>query len=374
MTTETRLDYEQLKEAIVRFLWEEVAPLANRIDATDAFPREQLFPRFRELGLWGLMVPAAYGGVGLTVPQYLPILSELAQISGAARLIVHTHNTTARAVALYGLPEQKQRLLPRLTTGELSISLALTEPHAGSGRDVKSRATRQGDHFILEGEKHLITNADFAQLFMVLCHTDAGMTALLVERDTPGFTIEPMSPMMGARGAGHGKLTFDHCPVPLDSLLGREEQGLEVFLGELEVSRVFIAASSLGVCERALELSRRYAKERVTFGKPIAQRETVREYLANMFTDTYTLRLMLADVAARIEAGLPAPKEASACKVFGAEAACRVTDSAMLVFGGRGYCSAYEVERLYRDARLNLLEEGTPTIQRLVIARALLEE
>jgi alkylation response protein AidB-like acyl-CoA dehydrogenase len=370
--------YEEYRAALSRFLWSEIAPRAAEIDATNHFPRAELFPRLAELGLWGLMTPSAYGGGGLTVPQYLPIVSEMAKVSGGTRLLVHAHNSTARALALYASDDQKRSLLPRVARGELSIAFALTEPDSGSGKDVQTTARREGNRFILSGKKHLITNADFTELFLVLCHAtsesgEAQMTALLLPRDTPGLQVELMGAMMGCRGTGHARLTFDDCPVPVESVVGREDQGLEVFLGELEAARVFIAASSLGVCERALELATAYAKQRVTFGKPIAQRETVREYLADMFLDTYALRVMLADVAGKIERGEPAAAESSACKVFGSEAVCRVTDRAMLVFGGRGYASENEIERLYRDARLNLLEEGTPTIQRFVVARALLD-
>ena len=377
MGFKTEKEYQDFKKSIVDFLWNEVDPLADEIDSTEVFPKEELFPRFREKGMWGLIIPDQYGGMGLTVTQYLPILSELAKVSGALRAIIHVHNTSTRAIVVYGKEEQKKRLLPKIATGELSVAFAITEANSGTGRDCKSTAVRQGDTYILNGEKHLITNSDFTKLFMVLCYTNKelgakGMSALLVDRDAPGFTNERMRPLMGIRGSGHGILTFKDCPIPAENIVGEEGQGLEVFLGELEASRVFVAASSLGVAERALELSLDYAKQRVTFGKPIAIRERVREYLADMAIDIYAMRLMLRDVAPKIDKGIPAPIEASACKVFSAEAVCRVTDNAMLVFGGRSYTRTYPIERLYRDARINILEEGTPTIQKLVIARELL--
>ena len=274
--------------------------------------------------------------------------------------------------------EQKREYLPKIATGELSVAFGLTEAKAGTGRDIKTTAVKKGDNYILNGEKHLITNADFAKLFMVICYTNKelgskGVSSLLVDRDTPGFTIEPHRHVLGCVGSSHGILTFNDCVVPANMVLGNEGDGLGLALSMLETSRVFIAASSLGTAERALELSLDYAKKRVTFGKPIAEREGVRQYLADMAIDVYALRTMLADAARKIDEGKRIPVEASACKTFGAEAVCRVTETALQVFGGIGYTAAYPIEMLHRDARLNLLEEGTLTIQRMVIARTLLE-
>ena len=377
MSFATEKEYRDYRQSLFDSLWREVDPLLERIEATNHIPYDELVPKFRERGLFGMVIPDKYGGIGLTIGQYLPILAEISNVSGAIRVWIHVHNTSARAIVVYGKEEQKRNLLPKIATGELSVAFCLTEASAGTGRDIKSTAVRKGDNYILNGEKHLITNADITQLFMVLCYTNRelgakGMSALLVERNTPGFTVEAMPHLMGCRGAGHGILTFKDCMVPARSIVGEEGQGLEVFLGELEPSRVFVAASSLGTMERALEESLAYAKQRVTFGRPIAEREIVRSYLADMAMDIYALRLMLDDVAQKIDNGTPCALEANITKLFGLEAVCRVTDKAMLTFGGRSYIEGYPVERLYRDARLNVLEEGTPTIQRLEIARNLL--
>ncbi len=377
MAFKTEKEYQDYRQSLFDFLWRKVDPLVEKMEVTNHIPYEELTPSFREYGLFGQVIPEEYGGIGLTTRQYLPILAELSKISGAVRAWIHVHNTSARAIVAYGKEEQKRKLLPKIATGELSVAFGLTEPNAGTGRDVKSTAVRRGDNYILNGEKHLITNADITQLFMILCHTNRelgakGMSALLLERNTPGFTIEAMPHLMGCRGAGHGLLTFKDCVVPVGNIVGEEGQGLEIFLGELEPSRVFVAASSLGTMERALELSLEYAKQRVTFGKPIAERETVRSYLADMAMDIYALRLMLGDVAQKIDEGKACSIEANITKLFGLEAVCRVTDKAMLTFGGRSYIEGYPIERLYRDARLNVLEEGTPTIQRLAVARSLL--
>jgi len=370
-------EYEKLKADIFDFLWQEVEPLVPEIEAKGRIPYDKLFPKFRQHKLWGLLVPEEYGGEGLTITQYIPILAEESKIHGGIRVLLHVHNSAAHGMGA-AREEQKKEYLPKIATGELSVAFALTEAKAGTGRDIKTTAVRQGDHYILNGEKHLITNADFTRLFMVICYTNRelgprGISSLLVDRDTPGFIIEPHLRLLGCRGSSHGILTFKDCIVPASMILGREGDGLEHSLTMLEISRVFIAASSLGTAERALELSLDYAKKRVTFGKPIAEREGVRQYLADMAIDVYALRTMLADAARKIDEGKRIPVEASACKTFGAEAVCRVTEKALQVFGGIGYTAAYPIEMLHRDARLNLLEEGTLTIQRMVIARTLLE-
>ncbi|MBL7209466.1 MAG: acyl-CoA dehydrogenase family protein [Dehalococcoidia bacterium] len=369
--------YEKLKADIFKFLWQEVEPLVGEIETSGRIPYEKLFPKFREHGLWGLLTPEEYGGAGLTVTQYLPILAEESKVSGGVRVLLHVHNSAAHGMCT-ARDEQKREYLPKIATGELSVAFGLTEATAGTGRDIKTTAVKKGDNYILNGEKHLITNADFAKLFMVICYTNRelgskGVSSLLVDRDTPGFTIEPHRHVLGCVGSSHGILTFNDCVVPGNMVLGNEGDGLGLALSMLETSRVFIAASSLGTAERALELSLDYAKKRVTFGKPIAEREGVRQYLADMAIDVYALRTMLADAARKIDEGKRIPVEASACKTFGAEAVCRVTETALQVFGGIGYTAAYPIEMLHRDARLNLLEEGTLTIQRMVIARTLLE-
>ena len=370
--------YQKFKREMVDFIWSELDRYENEIERTDEVPLDDLFPRLRRMRCFGLMVPEEYGGVGLSVSQYLPILAEFSKIHGGIRDIVHVHNTTAKGVAQLGSPEQKRALLPKIATGESSVAFGLTEPDAGTGRDLKSRAVRDGDHFVLNGRKHLITNSDFASHFMVFCYTDPsrgahGISALMVDRDTPGFTIADMPPLMGCKGGQHGYLTFKDCRVPVANVLGQEGEGLLQMTVALEVSRLFIAATSLGTAERAFELSLAFAKKRVTFGKPIAERQAVQTYLAEMGTDLYALRNMITAAARKADRGERIPTEASMCKLFGLEAVGRVTDRALLVHGGVGYTQMYPIERLYRDARLNWVEEGTPTIQQLVIARNFLD-
>ncbi|MFC1856778.1 acyl-CoA dehydrogenase family protein [Thermodesulfobacteriota bacterium] len=378
MGFKTNEEYLAFKRTISDFLWKEVDPLVPQMEETNHIPKDILFPKFREMGLFGLIIPEEYGGLGLNTMQYLPILAELSKVSGAIRALIHVHLTSARAIVMFGREEQKKELLPKIATGDLSVAFAITEAESGTGLDNRTAAIRENDRFILNGEKHLITNADFTELFMVCCYTKPreqgrqAMSALLVPLDTPGFTNDPMPHLMGCKGLGHGILTFKDCTVPIENVLGEEGQGIDIFLGELEASRVFVAASSMGTAERALELSLDYANTRVTFGKPIARRESIRALLADMAMDIYGLRLMLEDVARKIDEGKPCPLEASIAKSHGLETVCRVTDKAMEVHGGRSYLQSWPIERLYREARLNVLEEGTPSIQRLVTARALL--
>lgn len=369
--------YEALKADIFNFIWQELEPAVPEIEKTGRIPPEVWFPKFAEHKLWGLVVPEQYGGSGLTVTQYMPILVELSKVHGGVRVLLHVHNTMAKGFVYGAREQQKQEFLPRIASGEISVAFGLTEAKAGTGRDIKTTATRQGDNYLLNGEKHLITNTDFAQYVAVYCYTNKeagpkGISAVLVHRDTPGCTIEPHESLLGCRGSSHGILTFEDCVVGADMVLGQEGEGLQQALSMLETSRVFIAACSLGTAERALDVALDFAKKRVTFNKPIAEREGVQRYLADMAIDIYALKCMLADACRKIDEGRPIPVEASACKTFGAQAVCRVTETALETVGGIGYTAAYPIEMLHRDARLNLLEEGTLTIQRMVIARAML--
>ncbi|MBX9588028.1 MAG: acyl-CoA dehydrogenase family protein [Hyphomonadaceae bacterium] len=369
-------EYQAFKREMFAFIWRELDPYESEIERTDKVPRE-ILPKLSRARCFGLVVPKEFGGVGLTISQYVEILAELSKIHGGIRVLVHVHNTTAKAVGMLGSDKWKAELLPKIATGEASVAFGLTEPDAGTGKDLRTRAVRDGKDFVLNGRKWLITNSDIATHFMVFCHTrqesdGAGISALLVPRGAPGFRIEPLPPTMGCRGGEHGLLTFENCRVPCENLLGDEGQGLHQMTVALEVSRLLIAATSLGTAERSLELSLEFAKKRVTFGKSLAERQAIQIYLAEMGADIYALRNMIRDAAAKADRGERIPTEASMCKLFGLEAVGRVTDRALLIHGGIGYTQKYPIERLYRDARLNWLEEGTPTIQQLVIARNLL--
>ncbi|WP_433502843.1 acyl-CoA dehydrogenase family protein [Pseudonocardia halophobica] len=367
-------EYAKLREAVFTTIWNELDPLEHQIEDSEKIPYEIVLPALKACGAFGLIIPREYGGSGLSIAQYLPILAEFAKIQGGIRALVHVHNSFAHALSEIGSEEQKQAILPGAAVGEKSLAFALTEPDNGTGMDLSTRARREGDEYVLNGRKWLITNSDIASHFLVLAKTaDKQVSAIIVPRDAPGFTITPLPETMGCKGAEHGELVFTEVRVPASNLVGAEGEGIKHLERALEISRVFIAASSLGTASRALDLSLKYAKERVTFGKPIAERQAIQRYLAEMAADVYALRGMLADVAAKWDRDRRVPAESSLIKQFGLEAVGRVTDRALLVHGGIGYTRKYPIERLYRDARLNWLEEGTPTIQYMVAARELLD-
>jgi alkylation response protein AidB-like acyl-CoA dehydrogenase len=369
--------YERFRSELFEAIWRDLDPLEEEIENTEALPYDRLMPMLRNMRAFGLTIPEEYGGVGLSMSQYLPVLGEFAKIQGGIRVVVHVHNSMAHALWELGDDVQRKEILPGCVDGTNSVAFALTEPDYGSGADLGTTIVRDGDDYVINGRKWLITNSDFATHFIVFGKTDPNggedaVSAVLVERDTPGFAIEALPETMGCKGGQHGLLTFVDVRVPVSNLLGEEGRGLAQMEQALEISRVFIAATSLGTAERSLELAVQQSKERTTFGKPLAARQGIQRYLAEMATDVYALRNMINDAAEKWDRGLRIPAEASMCKLFGLEAVGRVTDRALLVFGGIGYTRKHPIERLYRDARLNWLEEGPPTIQYMVAAAALL--
>ena len=365
--------YDTLRNRLFEAIWRDLDPLAAEIEDREELPLIRLMPMLRDMGALGLLVPKQYGGAGLSIEQYLPIIAEFAKVQGGIRVLVHVHNTFAHALSEIGSPEQCEAILPGVPSGARSVAFALTEPDFGTGADLGTTASRSGDDYLINGRKWLITNSDIASHFMVFARTgDTAVSALLVERDRPGLSVLPMRETMGCKGGEHGELTFHDVRVPATNLIGAEGSGLAQLERALEISRVCIAASSLGTAQRALDLSLAQARRRVTFGKPIGTRQAIQRYLAEMATDVYALRHMLTDAARKWDAGQRIPVEASLVKLFGLEAVGRVTDRALLVHGGIGYTRGTPIERLYRDARLNWLEEGTPTIQYLVAARELM--
>lgn len=371
--------FGSFKAGIFEAIWRDLDPLEEEIENSEELPYDRLMPMLRRMRAFGLTIPEEFGGVGLSMTQYMPVLGEFAKVQGGIRVVVHVHNSMAHALWELGSDEQRKAILPGCADGTKSVAFALTEPGYGSGADLGTTIVRDGDDYVINGEKHLITNSDFATHFIVFGKTDPSVgaaeeavSAVLVERGTPGFTIEPLPETMGCKGGQHGHLTFRDVRVPVSNLLGEEGRGLGQMEQALEISRVFIAATSLGTSERAFDLAVQYAKERQTFGKPLAARQNIQRYLAEMATDIYALRNMLADAAEKWDRGMRIPAEASMCKLFGLEAVGRVTDRALLTFGGIGYTRRYPIERLYRDARLNWLEEGPPTIQYMVAAGEML--
>ena len=367
-------DYLEFRKRLFDALWHDVEPLVNEIEDREHIPFDKIWPLFRGMSALGLLIPTEFGGEGLSVAQYLPIISEISKVHGGVRAVVHVHNSFGHAVAEHGTDDQRLELLPGVSRGDKSVAFALTEPDHGTGIDTGTTARRKGGDYIIDGRKWLITNSNFASHFLVVARTGEdrarALSIFIVGRDTPGLQIEALPETMGAKGGEHGHLTFRGVRVPADRVLGGQEgRGEEQLEAALEISRLLVAASSLGTAEHAFELSVARSKERITFGRPIGERQAIQRYLAEMATDLYGLRTMLSDAAAKYDAGQRIAAEASMAKLFGLEAVGRVTDRALLIFGGIGYTRRHPIERLYRDARLNWLEEGTPTIMYMTIAR-----
>jgi alkylation response protein AidB-like acyl-CoA dehydrogenase len=369
--------YREWFPKVKDLIWNDLPQYIDRIERQGHIPHGEVIPKLAALGLYGCLVPESYGGLGLAVKQYVPVLIELSKMYAGLRGYLHAHVSASKLLE-FATDEQKARLYPGVASGEIQLGFALTEPGNGTGVDISTTATCRGDIYYVNGRKHLISNCDIADYLMLVCYTDRskgpeGISVLLLPKDAPGFTWDPIGGLMGCKGAEHGRLNLENAQIPAANLLGGTEgRGLHHALEALEESRVFIASTSLGTAERVLELSLQYAKERVTFGKPIATRETIRTYLAEMAMDIYALRTMLADAIGKLDRGERVPAEAAMCKQFGAEAVCRVTDRALLIHGGVGYTTQRDIERHYRDCRINIIEEGTPSIQRTVIARTFL--
>lgn len=366
--------YHEEIRALVRG---DLEALAERIEEAGLTPSD-LWVRLAGRSLLRLTLPSEYGGWGLSLTDYVPILETVAQSHGSVRMIVHVHNGLWRLLHKYGTPEQKARYLRGWASAETKMAFAITEPDGGTGTDIKTEARRTPDGWILIGRKWLITFADVADAFVVVGYTDRsrgheGISTFIVPRDVPGLRITLQPDGMGLAGTGHGLLEFEECRLPPDALLGGEGDGLRMVLRDfLDISRVSIATSCVGLAQRAADLALAHARERVTFGRPLADRQAIQFALAEMAVDIQAARLLVRDAAARADAGNPCTAEAAMAKLFGLEMVGRVTDKALRICGGIGYLKGHPIERIYRDARALWFEEGTAEIQKLVVARSLL--
>lgn len=367
-------DFEEYLESVLDYLWNEIEPEAEAWAESGHLPREELWGEWREIGFTSALVPEEYGGLDLTQQEYVRLEKEWAKVSGGLRVILHVHNLGIELLNHAATEAQRDRWYPEIVDDGASFAFALTEPHAGTGADIETSAEKDGDEYVLNGEKHHITNADFADYFHVVTRTENGFGVLVVPRDADGFHIGEMPETMGSHGSKHAYLHFDDVRIPEANLLGHDDEtGLETAVDSLRVSRIYIAANALGISERCLEESVNWAKKRVTFGKPIAERQAVQRYLTEMAKHVYALRLAVEDAARKVDERGTVGIEADLCKLMAKDVTQQVTDNAMLVFGGLSYYREVPIQRFYRDARLNWLEEGTPSIQRITAARELLE-
>jgi len=371
---------KQLVDTVQRFVRERLIPLEAKVAEEDAVP-PAIIREMRELGLFGMSVPPDYGGLGLSMSDEVMIAFELGQTSPAFRSLIGTNNGIgSQGIVLDGTEEQKRKYLPRLAAGEIVGSFALTEPGAGSdAASLVTSARRSGNGWVLNGTKRFITNAPHAGLFTVMARTDpankgaGGISAFLVEAPNPGLKIGKRDKKMGQQGAHTADVIFEDCQVPADALLGgKEGEGFKTAMKVLDRGRLHISAVCVGVAERLIRDSVRYAKERVQFGKPIGEFQLIQAMLADCRTEAYAARAMVLDAARRKDAGENVSLEASCCKYFASEMVGRVADRAVQIHGGAGYIADYGIERFYRDVRLFRIYEGTSQIQQLVIARHML--
>ena len=375
----------QLLDTVERFVTERLRPLEHRVAEEDRVP-DEVVAEMRELGLFGLSIPEEYGGLGLTMAEEAQVAFRLGRTSPAFRSILGTNNGIgSQGLVIDGTAEQKARYLPRLASGEIIGSFALTEPEAGSDAgSLKTRARRDGnDGFVINGAKRFITNAPEAGLFTLFARTDPdsrdarGVSAFAVEADTPGITIGATDRKMGQKGAHTADVTFEDVRVPADAIIGgpaKEGQGFKTAMKVLDRGRLHISAVCVGVAERLIEDSLRYAMERKQFGQAIAEFQLVQAMLADSKAEAYAARCMVEETARRKDAGANVSTEAACAKMFASEMVGRVADRAVQIHGGAGYVADYGIERFYRDVRLFRIYEGTTQIQQLVIARNMIRE
>jgi len=350
---------------------------AQRIESERRVPME-LWVQLRERGYLRLAAPVEYGGRGIPFTRYLPLLELFAMSHASLRMIVHVCNGIWRPMDSHATDEQRERFVLPLIAGEIKVAFTLTEPTAGTGADLRASVVREGDTYYLSGEKHLITFGTIADYLLLFARVEGtrgaeGTVALMVPPRGEGVTANEMPETMGVRGTDHGHLIFDRAPVPVASRLGAEGDGLGVALsGFLAPSRISVAMTCVGLAQRALDLALEYAKQRETFGKPIAQRQAIAFKLAEMATDIQAGRALTMQSALQWETHGGANAESAMAKLFASEMLQRVTDGALQVHGGVGYWSSSPIERVYRDARAQRFEEGTAEIQKTTIARDLL--
>ncbi len=376
LDTET---FDALIDMVRRFVSERLRPLEAEVEAADAIP-DDVVREMRDMGLFGLSIAEDYGGLGLTMAEECRVAIELGRTTPAFRSTFGTNvGIGSQGLVMAGSDAQKAEWLPRIASGEIVTSFALTEPDVGSDSGaVKTRAVRDGDVYRLSGTKRYITNADKADLFTVMARTGdepggRGVSAFLVPRDLPGVSVGEPEKKMGQKGAKVADLNLDDVPVPVANRLGEEGQGFRIAMQVLDRGRLHISAVCVGVAERLIADCVAYATERKQFGKPIAEHQLIQAMIADSKTEALAARALVLETASRKDAGDNVVMESAAAKYFASEMVGRVADRAVQIFGGAGYISDYGIERLYRDVRLFRIYEGTSQIQQLIIARETLK-
>ncbi|UVE58145.1 acyl-CoA dehydrogenase family protein [Burkholderia sp. EMB26] len=370
-------DQRMIRDAARAFATEMLAPNAAQWDH-DAHLPDAIVAQLGELGLLGMIVPQELGGSYTDYVAYALAMEEVAAGDAACATMMSVHNSVGCGPILgFGTPAQKERWLADMAAGRVIGAFCLTEPHAGSeANNLRTRAELRDGQWVLNGAKQFVTNGQRAGVAIVFAMTDPeagkrGISAFLVPTDTPGFIVGKPEKKMGIRASDTCPITFENCAIPEDNLLGNRGEGLKIALSNLEGGRIGIAAQALGIARAAFDKARRYAGERVQFGKPIAEHQAIQQKLADMAVQINAARLLVHHAAKLRTAGLPCLSEASQAKLFASEMAERVCSDAIQIHGGYGYLVDYEVERHYRDARITQIYEGTSEVQRMVIARQL---
>ncbi|MFQ5510427.1 MAG: acyl-CoA dehydrogenase [Candidatus Krumholzibacteriia bacterium] len=372
-------EQQMIREMARKFAESELKPIAAEIDEKGEYPVE-LFKQMGEVGFMGLAVPSEYGGAGTDTVCYSIVIEELSKACASTGLSLAAHNSLSMTpILLAGTEEQKQKYLPPLASGEVVGAFCLTEPGAGSdAASIKTRAVLKGDQYLLSGTKAFVTNGAFARYLVVTAITDPeagpdGISAFVVENDFPGFAVGTIEDKLGCRASCTAEIVLDNCEVPKENLLGGKGGGFKTFMKTLEGGRISIGALALGIGQGALDEAVAYAKERRQFGKAIAEFQAIQHMLATMATEMHAARLLVYHASRIKDSGQPFRREASMAKLFASEAAMRTTDKALQIHGGYGYTKDYPVERFYRDAKICEIGEGTSEIQRMVIAREVLD-
>jgi alkylation response protein AidB-like acyl-CoA dehydrogenase len=366
------------QEAVRQFADQALVPIAEQVDERGEFPHESI-RQMGELGFMGVCIPPEYGGAGADAVCYALAVEEISRASASHGVIMSVNNSLYNhPILAYGTEEQKRRLLTPVASGEAVGCFCLSEPAAGSdAAGLQTSVRRDGDAYVLTGTKNFVTNgneASYAIVFATLDRTlgHKGISALVVERGTPGFSVGRLEKKLGIRGSSCAQLVLDECRVPTANLLGREGEGFKIALSALDAGRIGIAAQAVGIARAALEASIDYAQQRVQFGKPIAANQAIRFMLADMAMEIDAARLLTLQAALLKDQGVRHTKASSMAKLYASEVAMRATIKGVQIFGGYGYMLDYPVQRFLRDAKITEIYEGTSEVQRMVIAQALL--
>jgi butyryl-CoA dehydrogenase len=373
LTEEQRLFQKIIREFCIK----ELKPIAEKIDKEEYFPKD-FYKKMGKMGLMGMTIPQKYGGAGIDKVSYMIALEEISRYCGSTGLTVEAHNTLGIGY-LYerGTEEQRQKYLPKYTTGEMIVALAITEPNAGSDvASLQTTAVKNGTEWVLNGTKQFVTSGNIAGITIVMAKTDKskgvkGISAFIVEKDTPGLKVGQLEDKLGLRGSRTAELIFEDCRVPNDNMLGEKDKGFMGVMNTLDRGRTAVGAMSVGIARGAFEDSYEYAKQREQFGKPIGKFQAIQWMIVDMATQIEAARLLVHRAAFLEDQGMSFTKEASMAKLFASEIAMNAARNAIQIFGGYGYIKEYPVERYFRDVKLCQIGEGTSEVQRIVISKQL---